>query len=1494
MKIAQRRRNLPRLRTLVANLHRPHGLAIGMASLPLLMSPAAWAQAIQADGRTLTTVSTAGAVTDIRTGTIAGNSGFNSFNTFSVNAGHTANLHVPSGAVNLVNIVRDARSDIHGTLNAIRDGRIGGNVFFANPHGFLVGAGGIVNVGSLSMSTPSRGFVDRFFVNGQPDAGSVGQLLNGTAPLSSAAIRIDGLIHAADGVTLAAGTVSVAGAVLTGARFEGRAPDFTDIVNAQGVSAGSRLVERAGRIYIAADEDIEIAGTLDARGGGADGGEIELKAGRDILVDIDAMVTAAGDGADSDGGRVYSMAERSALIRSGAVMDASAGASGDGGFVEFSAKDTVELAGGQFLADGRAGGAAGLVLIDPLNIVLSANLLRGAGGYTGVPAGADSGVTVSGANLLLQATRKITVNENILVSSRLVASDHVDGASIGDSGSITFEAREIELKSGSKVLAHSTGSFAAGDVSLLASDINAIGAVRSAAASIKVEGATIRGGNIKLSALADTSQIVQLLETAPNISLSQAQTFLDTEMDDISDGPGGEYLAITTDATALTEIKGSRISGTGDVTIKAHAGARAGFEKIATADVTIGDHNGVASEISGRKIDVAATSDTSLTFNVLGNALRLADQSWLPAEDSGEVQLLNDQLFDFSSIPLVSLSESTARVTVNGATELTATDTLTLSSSATSAAKPTFAGLIVFSVAWGESTAIAETKVQGTTKLISGNATSVKAVTDTELNVTASVNSTNKPIDATFVRASNNATTSAVVGDDTTTTAGSVAVEANTKADISAGAIASNTGGSGLGISVAVTTSTTNTTATLGGDVTTTNGDVKVDAKTDIAKNSSAAEAATLGNPNTLSAKMTNFTAGIQRNVGNSILGATGLVSSGTASKITDFMFPGIKEGKFNAAGAVSYTDSENNASASIAAGASVKAQGKIDVLSLINDRPSASADAKATSTGTAIGGSVVIASFLNNSDAWIGDLAEVDARGAIRVDAQTHIPYPWQIDWSSPAVILNHLQGNLLDLVLTTFALNSASGKSGVGLAAAVTVFTLENNSNAWVGEGAKVNTRYDKAVDPTLDLSAQSVDVHAKNDINTVNAVGILSKKFLGSSGGKAAIGGSANVLSISGEAVAGIRDGADVRAEQDVEVKAESNNQMVTVTEAGGSSDQVGIQGALSMNTVRTDTIAYIDDKAKVDAGKNLTIEADSEIRTISVAGGIVVTKGPVGIGLSVSLNTLDADVRAFIGNRDPLLDLTPATGLIKVGDDLTLNATADTEIGAYSLAGAVATNSKSQTDVPADAGETQDGGGSAAVAGSGSSSGGSAGSGSSGSGAGKGKFGIAVSGDASVNDIEADTLAYISSGVQIQQADNVSVTADNTLDINALSGAVTISTQQDGNSIAGSYAQNTLAGTTSAYIADAIVTQNGTLTLDADVDGNIKTLSATLAGAKGKAGVAGSVSVNEISNTTHAYVARSSLSGVTNAFIGASDFSGIQSVAGAIAFGGKAGI
>ena len=1463
---------------------------------------------IQPDGRTQTVVGNSGTVYNVSTSTVTGSNAFNSFNVFNIGAGNSVNLMVPSSALNLINIIRDQRTDIYGTLNAIKDGRIGGNIWFANPHGFVVGAGGVVNVGSLTVATPTQRFVDNFFpMPGSPDQAAVAQLLSGSAPRSGTGlISILGKVNAIDGINLSAGAINVAGSIYSGARFIGTAPDFTDVVNANGLVSATNVVVKEGKIQIVADNDITVSGTIAAPGGaGVRGGDISIRAGGNVELNAGANVSARGNGANSSGGAVNVWGDNNASFHAGAVLDASAGSSGDGGAIELSVRNLVTLAGGHFKA-GAETGRAGSILIDPSGASFDWN-------------GASYDMFTDGAALSVIASDFITLNDVFLSTRKVAAGDAnraniISAASTGDSGSLELHAPIISVGSGTRLLTHASGSYTAGkiellaeqkitlgdgarvlashasdpsragDVDILVTDINAIGANRTADAGIKAENADIRGRNVKLSANAETSLIVHVLEQNPGISLEAAQAYLNSELDDlVSDGPGGEYLAVKTKATAKTELYGTNIEGSGNVTIEAKAGARAGFVKEATADVTIGDllaADGTTvlakSKIQGGKVAIASTADTSLTFNVLGTVLRLADQSWLPDPAGGELQRLNDQLFDFSEVPLVSLSTSKAHTTISGDTHIGAQDTLDISAMGISAAKPTFSSPLLFSAAWGESTVEALTTVGGITRLDATNKATVKAGTDAEVNVTADVNSINKPIDAVFVRAENTATTTVTVGDTTTTSAGSVDALASAKADISAGALAKNTGGSGVGIAVAVNQSTTTTTATLGGDVTATTGNIKVDATTDIIKNNTSAEAATLGDPNTISAKITNFKAGIQRNVTSSILKATGKLKPETSDRISSFLFPGIKEGKFNLSGAVTYTDAVNTATASIAPSARVKAEGNIDVTAKVNDRPNASVGSKATSTGTAIGGSAIIAGFTNNADAYIGSGATVDAKGKLLVDAQTVVPYAWQIDWNSPAAILNHLQEGILDMVLTSYAINSAKGKSGLGLAAAVSVFDLQNNANAWIAEGAKVNTLYDK---DTFALPNQAVTVHARNDINTVNAVGLLSLKFLGTSGGKAAIGGSGNIIDITENASATIRGNAQVKSETTVDIKAENVNQLVTVTEAGGSSDQIGIEGAVSINTLNGKAVAAIDDDAKVDAGGNVNVEALGDVEVISVAGGVVATKGQAGIGFSVSLNTIDTGVSAYVGNYDPLLlDNAPAAGQVKTGGDLKIKATSDTEIGAYSVTGALATDSKAQTEVPADAKETKDGTGSAA--------------GSSGSG--KGKFGIAVSGDASVNDIKADTLAYISDGASISQAHDATLNADNTLAINALAGAVTISTQKEGNGLAGSYAQNTLTGTTAAYLADTSLTLSGALDMDANVSGEINTLSASVQGTKGKIGVAGSVSVNEITNTTQAYLSGSTLRGVQAVSMTALDDSFIKSIAGAIAFGGKAGI
>lgn len=122
----------------------------------VLMTSSVFGAMITPDGKTNTTVSVNGNVSDVHTGTVSGQTGFNSFSTFDVYQGHTANLYLPEGTKNLINLVHDKISNIDGVLNAFKDGKIGGNVFFLNPNGIAVGASGVINVGALTLATPTK------------------------------------------------------------------------------------------------------------------------------------------------------------------------------------------------------------------------------------------------------------------------------------------------------------------------------------------------------------------------------------------------------------------------------------------------------------------------------------------------------------------------------------------------------------------------------------------------------------------------------------------------------------------------------------------------------------------------------------------------------------------------------------------------------------------------------------------------------------------------------------------------------------------------------------------------------------------------------------------------------------------------------------------------------------------------------------------------------------------------------------------------------------------------------------------------------------------------------------------------------------------------------------------------------------------------------------------------------------------------------------------
>ena len=82
------------------------------------------------------------------------------YKNFDVNAGKIANMYFHKQGEshetsNLVNVVGN-QININGTVNAIRNNTIGGNVYFLSSQGMMVGASGAINAGSLTVMTPNK------------------------------------------------------------------------------------------------------------------------------------------------------------------------------------------------------------------------------------------------------------------------------------------------------------------------------------------------------------------------------------------------------------------------------------------------------------------------------------------------------------------------------------------------------------------------------------------------------------------------------------------------------------------------------------------------------------------------------------------------------------------------------------------------------------------------------------------------------------------------------------------------------------------------------------------------------------------------------------------------------------------------------------------------------------------------------------------------------------------------------------------------------------------------------------------------------------------------------------------------------------------------------------------------------------------------------------------------------------------------------------------
>jgi hypothetical protein len=257
-----------------------------------------------------------GPVTNIFAEKVVGNVAINQFKEFQLDANNIANMYFgvdkDGNAGNLVNFV-DSRIDINGTVNAIQNEKIGGNLFFFSSDGMAVGKTGVINAGALYVATPTKTAFDDYKKLDTEDKFNTIIKDEGFANIpinASGTISVLGKVNAVNAVNLRAAKIGVgknvsgeafdgvaAGATATGASIRTGVVDFKDIVNVGNANSGltddALIAEQTG------SGDIVLAASNNYNDNYSVSDDFSNIAGESVNAELtvanDAVVNAAGN-----------------------------------------------------------------------------------------------------------------------------------------------------------------------------------------------------------------------------------------------------------------------------------------------------------------------------------------------------------------------------------------------------------------------------------------------------------------------------------------------------------------------------------------------------------------------------------------------------------------------------------------------------------------------------------------------------------------------------------------------------------------------------------------------------------------------------------------------------------------------------------------------------------------------------------------------------------------------------------------------------------------------------------------------------------------------------------------------------------------------------------------------------------------------------------------------------------------------------------------------
>lgn len=369
-----------------------------------------------------------------------GEVGYRKYDNFNLSAGDIANLIYKYGNsrdINtFINLVQNGVK-IDGILNTMRDGNFyNGQAVFITPGGMTVGASGVLNVGSLSVITPTNDAYNslkgEYASNNFANINNISSLLNKSSNVGN--ISIDGKILAREGVQLRGGQINVGanGAIVNGITstqaFTDRATAatraealFNNLVNTNGIKTASAFTKNGSNIQIKSSTGVDIAGKV--INGAADASGITSTQGNSGV-----FITNSGSNGTKISGLVQSTHELNVFNKAG----------------DMTINGTLKNEGANLNVSNKGGNVAiGGTLSSDRDIAVTNNSSTGSLAFSGTAKGANAnfvnegagGMNVTGA---VSGTKARFINRGgklvIANTADKVAADRVDVVNYGNGG----------------------------------------------------------------------------------------------------------------------------------------------------------------------------------------------------------------------------------------------------------------------------------------------------------------------------------------------------------------------------------------------------------------------------------------------------------------------------------------------------------------------------------------------------------------------------------------------------------------------------------------------------------------------------------------------------------------------------------------------------------------------------------------------------------------------------------------------------------------------------------------------------------------------------------------------------------------------------------------------------------------------------------------------------------------------------------------------------